>query len=105
MSLDTTDLWRQVQEVVAHIIAVGSKRRGVRSDRPNPDTEGQIVKTSTSWSSLWLRRPLAFSNKKVSRGSSGRFLSRWQEPDTDAALAIQMLILYVPRKPRTRRDM
>ena len=80
--------------MVAHIIAVGSKRRGVRSDRPKSDTEGQIVKTSTSWSSRWLRRPLAFSNKKVSRGSSGCFFSRWQEPDTDAALAIQMLELY-----------
>ena len=84
-------------------------RLGARSE------EGHGLPTEAryrrKWSKLrrvgrhFVSRGLAFSNKNVSGDPSGCFLSRWQEPNTDAVLAIQMPKLYVPRKPQMRRDM
>jgi hypothetical protein len=51
--------------MVARIHCGGEQgaRKGMGSDRPKPATEDKVVKASTSWSSLRLRRRLAVSKK------------------------------------------
>ena len=52
----------------------------------------------TSWSSRCLRRRLAFSNKTPRAVQVAYFLCRWQQPNRDAALAIQMPKLHVRKE-------
>jgi hypothetical protein len=71
--------------------------------RPKAATEGKPSKLRRVGRDSVSANVWHFGEKRLQR-SKLLFLKQWEKPDTDAVLAIQMPMLYVPRKSALARD-